>query len=151
MDNKLGLNISELNAVEYQIVKTKLKVIDEYMDFNSNNLFDYLKKLNLFLFEDLYMFNDSNMRVISEKELSRIEEIMFLIRLSALENNLSSLKNLLLELYDHQIFQIGNKRTIIGFLKVLNNSYELGLNVDLSKDFSNIYDFFNGIFKSKVK
>ena len=55
MYNKLGLNEFQIIEVEKKIIKLKLNLVDEYFTFNEKEFnFNYLEKLNNFLFSDIY-------------------------------------------------------------------------------------------------
>ncbi len=151
MENKLGLDEEQIILVEHNIIKIKLEILDEYFTFNSFDIFDYLKKLNLFLFEDLYHFHNSNTRDLNEIEIKKINYLLSQIKIKASNKDYKSLEDLFLDLYRLQVFKIGNRRTLIGFLKVINNSYDLGLKIDLSQDFSDNYNFFSIISKQSLK
>ena len=57
MKNKLGISDDiQLKKLEYKVTNFKHRLIDEYFSFNEDSIFslNYLEKLHIFLFSDLY-------------------------------------------------------------------------------------------------
>ena len=57
MENKLGIKDNFiLRELEYYLFNVKYHLVDEYINFNLNNFFsiEYLEKMHLFLFEEIY-------------------------------------------------------------------------------------------------
>ena len=57
-------DIEELKKIEYKIINFKHKLINEFYSFNEETIFslDYLEKLHIFLFSDLYDENNCKIR-----------------------------------------------------------------------------------------
>jgi len=136
MSNKSGLSIHRLEKIEKQIINQKLKLLDEYFTFNEISFnFDYLIKLNKFLFEDIYYNDIKTCRNLSREEYSIIEKKIRMIVNHCIENPvpIDSVLDLICEIWDLQPFLVGNTRTMLGFLKVLNCAFLLNLDVDIDK------------------
>ncbi len=142
MENKLGiLNDDYLKNIEYRIVNFKHKLIDESYTFGEETIFsiEYLQKLHIFLFGDLY---DEQICLVRDKInkdkinniLSRIHEIS-----QDIDMNREEFGRLIYELWYEQIFFDGNTRTIRAFLKVYCHGFNISVNHNFDED---IYDDF---------
>ena len=86
MENKLGIiDIEELKKIEYKITNFKHKLINEFYSFNEETIFslDYLEKLHIFLFSDLYDENNCKIREnvnikTREKLNEKLKQMQFL-------------------------------------------------------------------------
>ena len=135
--NKLGISEYRLENIEKEIVKTKLKLIDEYCTFNEEKIeFKYLKKINTFLFCDLYYREDIGIRKISKTEKALIDQ--YLNKLICLckykKENKEEILSIMKKIWELQPFQRGNTRTLLAYLKVLNNAFLLNLDVDVNME-----------------
>lgn len=131
--NKLGINEYKLNDIEKQIIKLKLDLIDYYFTFNNEQLdFKFLNDLHEFLFGDFYFDSQLGTRKIEIPEEELIEEILIKLNYLCLggEKNIEEILSLLKELWKMQPFILGNTRTLVAFLKIINNIYLLGLEID---------------------
>lgn len=132
MDNKLGLNEFKIIDVEKKIINLKLNVIDEYFTFNENEFnFNYLEKLNKFLFSDIYECIEVNDEVknIINKYLGIITDLLMEDK-----ENITSVLDIIKDIWLLQPFVDGNTRTLIAYLIILNKAFDLGLNIDLNKE-----------------
>ena len=84
-NNKLGIyNQKELEYIEYNIFNVKYHLIDESFTFNSSDLFntEYLEKLHIFLFNDIYnneyckIRNNEQLIELANKLLKEIKEML---------------------------------------------------------------------------
>jgi len=135
MDNKLGLIDDKLFEVEKKLINTKLNILDEYFTFNEKKLdLNYLNKINNFLFADIYSEEDIGFRYITENEKKLInkylDEIIHICIIKKQE--IDNLFNLLEKIWDLQPFKIGNTRTLLAYLKILNHAFLLDLNIDIN-------------------
>ena len=138
--NKLGISEYRLREIEKEIINLKLRLLNSYYTFN-NTKYDltFLIRLNSFLFSDFYFKDERGTRDLSikEKELieSKLEKISYLCL-----NNPNELKEILLlieEIWHLQPFIVGNTRTLVALIKILNESFLLGLNVDINQNITN--------------
>jgi len=137
MRNKLGINDYELEKVEYKLVKTKIELLDYTYTFN-NNLFDlkYLEDLNEFLFGDIYYKDILGIRKMNEIEKNYIDELLSMIVQICIKEseNTEKILNLIEKLWYYQPLLMGNTRTLISFLKILNNAFLLDIEIDIEKN-----------------
>lgn len=132
MENKLGLGSYKINDVEKKIVNLKLNLIDEYFTFNETDLeFDYLEKINKFLFNDFYKYEEVDYTV--KKIINKYLIILNDICINESEN-IETIIEIINSIWIQQPFKDGNTRTLLAYLSVLNKAYNLGLNVDLNKE-----------------
>lgn len=132
MENKLGLNNYKVLVIEKEIINCKLKLIDEYFTFNEEELeFEYLEKLNKFLFNDIYEYEEV------EEELKKVIN-KYLIILNDIcineSENIETILEIINSIWIQQPFKDGNTRTLLAYLSILNKAYNLGLNIDLNKE-----------------
>lgn len=139
--NKLGINSDRLERYEKELVSTKLDMLDETFTFNEESFnADYLLKLNEFLLGDIYTdlgYRDDTYRNIIDISLKRINEL-------AKESNKEEILQLLENVWSYQPFKDGNTRTLIGFLKIIDNAYNLDLDIDVNKDIESIFSYTKG-------
>ena len=132
MDNKLGLNGFQIIDVEKKLVNSKLHLLDEYFTFNENEFnFNYLEKINKFLFSDLYENTEVNEDVknIINKYLGIITDMLL-----EGKENINSVLDVIKDIWFLQPFADGNTRTLIAYLIILNKVFELELNIDLNRE-----------------
>ena len=144
--NKIGISEFRLVEIEKQIVKTKLNLIDEYCTFNEEKIeFEYLKKLNTFLFGDLYYKEDIGIRKISktEKELINqyLSKLIYLCKYK--KDSKNEMLDIMKKIWELQPFKIGNTRTLLAYLKVLNNAFLLDLDINLNMEIISSPSMFN--------
>lgn len=128
MENIIGVSQDKLEDLEQKLVNEKLKFLDEYCTFGCDKFdSEYLLKLNNFLFSDLYgplcyrlsAYNgiiDSYLYVINEHGNS--------------DKDINAIFDRLQALWDLQPFLVGNTRTFAAFIKIINEAYNLNLNID---------------------
>ena len=134
-----------LKEQETKIIKEKFKILNKSLLFGEQTLeLDYLRKLHLFLFEDIYYSSDLSIRrEYSEQDLLNINGLLQNIIFLAEEKNIdpSYLKDVIYNLWSIQLFRDGNNRTLWAYLKVFIDYYDLPLELQPFKEES--YGHFN--------
>ena len=144
--NKLGLPNQKDLDVEKQLVNFKLNIIDETFTFNREMMdFVYLKRLNKFLFSDLYYEFQSGTRIMNNEERKKVDDMLLRILEICLyePENIEDILNIIQELWELQLFYEGNTRTLFAYLKILNSAFSLGLNINPNIDIDSKSSFFN--------
>lgn len=137
MKNKLGVSEFKLKEVEFKIVNFKFNLLDEYFTFNSNIFeLDFLSKLHNFLFSDLYFDYQLQIRTLSKEHRDYINSMFKKIENICKSSNSSKeiLLDLIYNIWDLQPFFDGNTRTLLAYLKILNDAFLLGFNIDLNSE-----------------
>ena len=137
MQNKIGQNDYYLEKVEREIINKKLSLLDETFSFNQSEFnLKYLDKLNKFLFIDFYNDNEVGLRKMELIESKVIEFYLNKIIKICIytPDNVEYILKLICEIWYLQPLNYGNTRTLIGFLKVINHSFLLDLDIDLTKE-----------------
>lgn len=151
MNNKLGLtNSNKIKKIEYYLFNIKYHIIDENYTFNEEDLFstDYLEKIHIFLFNDIYELEDCKIRKqISDKQKQEINKLLKLIQKKLLNEDYEGIKEIIYSIWYQQIFYDGNTRTILCFLKIISNLFNLKVNYDFTKDIDKDY-FINEVIES---
>lgn len=148
MKNNLGLiNSNKIKEIEYYLFNTKYHIIDENYTFNENNYFstNYLEKLHIFLFHDIYEIEICKIRETINKNL--INEKLQLLKQKLIYEDFEGIKEIIYYIWEKQIFYDGNTRTILCFLKILSNVFNLKVNYDFTKDINKDY-FINEVIES---
>jgi fido (protein-threonine AMPylation protein) len=158
MQNRLGIqNEKKIKEIEYYLFNLKYHIIDENYVFNEEDIFNvnYLEKIHIFLFNDIYEYEDCKIRPEINKET--IEEI---------NKNLKEIKNIIYfydskvlrkkiyYLWKNQLFYDGNTRTILCYLKILSKAFNFEINYDFTKDINKDYfinELLDKIYEEKVK
>lgn len=108
MENKLGIiDIEELKKIEYKIINFKHKLINEFYSFNEETIFslDYLEKLHIFLFSDLYDENNCKIREnVNIKTREKLNEKLKQMQFLTYEMDKEKLANLVYDIWKEQIF-----------------------------------------------
>ena len=133
MKNKLGISNFQMDTIEKEIVQKKLEVLDEWFTFNSSKLdFDYLKKLHEFLFGDFYYEEDLDTRPMDEQEEQFVNNYLDKIVNICIKtpDDIDSILKIITEIWSFQPFVVGNTRTMLAYLKVINCCFLLGLNIN---------------------
>ena len=143
--NKLGINEYKLRDIERKIVNLKLNLLDYYFTFNLEKYdLNYLLRLHLFLFGDIYYEEDLSLRKLEQVEIDLINDYMSKIQvLSNDPYNINIIIDLISEIYTLHPFKNGNTRTLYAFLKIINEEYLLGLDIDVNKDIKSGLTTFN--------
>ena len=145
--NKLGVTENLLIDIEKQIVNLKLNLIDEYFTFNQEKLdFNYLKQLHSFLFFDFYCEEEVGTRSFDKNEEELIDGYFQQINYICInqKENVKEILKLIKEIWHLQLFEVGNTRTLLAYLKILNLAYFLDLDIDVNQNIvSNpaVFDF----------
>ena len=151
--NKLGIyNQKELEYIEYNIFNVKYHLIDESFTFNSSDLFntEYLEKLHIFLFNDIY--NNEYCKIRNNEQLIELEnKLLKEIKEMLLYNDIEYLSDKIFKLWEYQLFYDGNTRTILCYLKVLSKYYNFNITYDFNKDINEDYFIDKVIDIIKVK
>ena len=140
MKNKLGVSYTKLIQIETEIVNLKLNLLDEYFTFNENIFsLKYLRKLHKFLFSDLYENIDVETRELNDIEKDYIRDILISLENICIKEpiEIDKILQMILKLWDFQIFKDGNTRTMLAYLKVINRAFLLNLDIDLNSVISN--------------
>lgn len=154
MINKLTPNEYKLLDIQKKIINLKLNLLDETFTFNKN-VFDleYLVRLNEFLFSDFYYENDFGLRVLSNDEISTIECYLEKITSNCISNpsDTKSILNYVEKIWYLQPFVVGNTRTMIGYLKMIDVCFLLGLDIDVNVELESKPSIFKGNYKVNQK
>ncbi len=132
MKNKLGIDDKFiLEKIELEIVKTKIQLLDYNFTFNKNGFgFDYLIELHKYLFNDIYYFDNSDIRKsIDDKIKQHINNLMKQL-LVLTPNEEEKINCILDELWQIQIFNNGNTRTLLAFYKVFISILNIDLDIN---------------------
>ena len=158
MLNNIGItNEIEIRKIEYYLFNTKYHIIDESYTFNESNIFsiDYLEKIHIFLFNDLYDIEDCKIRKEKKEELvEKVNIILEKIRDMLYFNETDGLKEEIYNIWKEQIFYDGNTRTILCYLKIISKIFSFNMDYDFTKDIENDYfinDVINSIGNKKQK
>lgn len=150
MENKLGIsNQEELKKIELALTNEKYKLINEFYTFNEETIFsvDFLEKLHIFLFNDIYDLEYCKIKEsLSSEKRKEINEILKKLNLLYLKFNIDVFCKLIYDLWRIQMFYDGNTRTILSFLKIYNFGYRLNLNYDFEELITEDF-FINKILK----
>lgn len=137
--NKLGISDEKLEVVQRKLINCKLNLIDEEFTFNKEKMdAEYLLRLNEFLFGDFY--DDIGYR--GPEYRSMADSYLYAINEFCADKDIENMKERLYGLWSYQPLKDGNTRTFIALLKILNEGYNLGLDVDVNEEIST--DLFNG-------
>lgn len=139
MCNKLGISESKMEIVESELIKLKLKLLDLNFTFNKDKLdFNYLIKLNNFLFDDIYYSSDIGIRNLDKTEIDIIEIYLDKINKLCIEDNVNikEILELIKKIWFLQPFKEGNTRTLYAFLKILNDAFSLKFEIDINLNIS---------------
>lgn len=146
MRNKLGMPEEQMEVLEKKLVQQKLETLDERFTFNCERLdFEYLKKLHEFLFCEFYYENDLGTRVMDETEEKTINKYLDeVVNICLIDfKDIDSILEIILEIWNLQPFIVGNTRTLLAYLKVLNCCFLLDLNIDIDMNIESNPNVFN--------
>lgn len=143
MENNLGFsNIEKIKEIEYYLFNTKYHLIDETFTFNETDLFNtkYLEKIHLFLFSDVYPLELCKIREnIKEATINEINKELKNLKEMLIYEDTTGIKDMIYKIWEYQIFHDGNTRTILCYLKILSNIFNLKVNYDFTKDIDKDY------------
>ena len=143
MENNLGFsNIEKIKEIEYYLFNTKYHLIDETFTFNETDLFNtkYLEKIHLFLFSDVYPIELCKIREnIKEATINEINKELKNLKEMLIYEDTTGIKDMIYKIWEYQIFHDGNTRTILCYLKILSNIFNLKVNYDFTKDIDKDY------------
>ena len=135
MKNKLGLTYYKMLDVERKLVNYKLNLLDETYTFNGDIFsIDYLIKLNEFLFSDIHPDEFVRLRELNSIDRDYIKCLLNKVKSSAESNNIKELIDTVEEIWYYQPFIVGNTRTIIAYLKVINEAFLLDIPIDVNEE-----------------
>ena len=148
MNNKLGINREyDLKEIEYYLFNIKYHLIDENFNFNLNSIFsiEYLEKLHSFLFEDVYDSDYCKLRKdITEEGIKDVNNLLNHAQLLMNEYDANTFSEIIYKIWENQLFYDGNTRTLLCFVKVVSNIYNLDIKYDFEKNIDKDY-FINEI------
>ena len=143
MGNKIGITDEEiLRNIEYKLTNFKHKLIDETYLFNEETIFslEYLEKLHIFLFCDIYEEDDCKIRnSISELTRKKLQMLLDKIKTLTYDMNKEELANCIYDIWKEQIFLDGNTRTLRAFLKVYCYGYNIHIDHNFDEDILDDY------------
>lgn len=138
LNNKLGIkNYNEIKKIEYYLFNIKYHIINANYTFKETEIFNinYLEKIHIFLFSDLYEIEKCKIRkVISENDISLINKKLLEIKESLLNEDYQKIQINIYDIWERQIFYDGNTRTLLCFLKILSQKFDLNIEYDFTKD-----------------
>lgn len=148
MENIIGVGQEKLEDLEQKLVNEKIKFLDEYCTFGCDKYdSEYLLKLNNFLFGDLYgplCYRLSAYNGIIDSYLHTINEE------GTGNKNIEVIFQRLQALWELQPFLVGNTRTFAAFIKIINEAYNLKLEIDPNTELYSGMNLFD-IVDSKKK
>lgn len=138
LENKLGIkNVNDMINIEYYLFNIKYHIINSNYNFNEEEIFDikYLEKIHIFLFSDIYPQEICTIRkAISEENLNYIKEKIQELKISVECLDYKLIRKNIYDIWERQMFRDGNTRTLLCFLKILKEKYDLDINYDFKKD-----------------
>lgn len=135
MENKLGLSYYRMLDVERKLVNFKLNLLDETYTFNVNMFsLEYLVKLHQFLFSDIHPSEYVRLRKLNKIELDYIHSLIKGIERVVHLNDKNEVIELVKEIWNRQIFIVGNTRTMIAYLKVINDAFLLDIPINVNSE-----------------
>lgn len=135
MKNKLGLCDYKLMYVERDMINFKLNMLDETYTFNCD-LFslDYIINLNKFLFQDIYDDRFCGFIAINEIERDYLQSVLKELEISSKNGDVDSVLSLIKLIWHYQPLIMGNTRTLIAYLKVINESFLLNIPLNVNSN-----------------
>lgn len=149
MENKLGVSEFALIDIEKKIINLKLNLLDYTYTFNKSTYdLEYLIRLHEYLFSEFYEKEDLGTRDLDDFEIQTINFKLNNITSLCIENdcnNIDKITSLIEEIWHLQPFIVGNTRTMIAYLKILNDSFLLGHDIDVNIEIKNTPSIFKEI------
>ena len=145
MKNKLGLTDYHFDDVEKKLVNFKLNLLNDTYTFNTE-LFSisYLIRLHNFLFKDIMEEEYCGFRAFNKDELDYFSELLLELKglISIYPKDINRILSVLERLWHYQLFVVGNTRTIVAYLKIINEKYMLNIPLDINKEIKSNYNMF---------
>ena len=135
--NKICRSETQLKNIERKIVNLKLKLLNSNFMFNKTNFdLDYLNLLNEYLFNDFYYDDELGLRKIDDIEKKFLNNYLNKIVYLCVNDpdNILEILKIIEEIWHYQPFIVGNTRTLLGFLSILNDSFNLNLYIDFDRE-----------------
>lgn len=139
--NNLGSYIQKMNELEKEAITLRFATLNGNTTFNCEILdFEFLKRLHKYLFCDVYEDELTNTRNMDNKEKKRMNRMLLRVNEICKNNpeNIKEIIDLLHNLWDLQPFMDGNTRTLIGYLAVLKEYYNLDIAFDIHDDIRDV-------------
>lgn len=138
LNNKLGIkDINLIKKIEYYLFNIKYHIINANYTFKETELFDsnYLEKIHIFLFSDIYEIDKCQIRKsVLESDIDFVNKKLKEIEKLLKEENYKKIRTNIYDIWERQLFYDGNTRTILCFLKILSEKYNLNIGYDFTKD-----------------
>lgn len=146
--NGIGVDKENVEILLKKLIREKLEFLDEYSTFNCDKYDSkYLLKLNKFLFGDIY----DNLNYRFEEYRKMVDNYLSIIINECIGNkNLDVIFSNLESIWHIQPFEVGNTRTIVAFIKVINQSFLLGLDMNLDTNIHRNMNFRELIKNNKL-
>lgn len=145
MNNKLGMNDFQMMVIEKKLVQMKLNLLNEYFSFNNEKLdLKFLNSLHEFLFCEFYYKEELGTRTLSSDEVQLINKYLEEIINTCIKDpkNIDKILELICLIWNLQPYIVGNTRTLIAYLKIINTCFLLNINVDVNKEIKSGSDMF---------
>ena len=138
LNNKLGIkDIYLIKKIEYYLFNIKYHIINANYTFNETDIFDsnYLEKIHIFLFSDIYDMDKCKIRKsVPKEDIDFVNEKLKELENLLQEENYKKIRTNIYDIWERQLFYDGNTRTILCFLKILSEKYNLNISYDFTKD-----------------
>ena len=158
LKNKLGLKkTSQIIKIEYYIFNIKYHLINSDYTFNEPDEFSikFLEKIHIFLFNDIYELDECKIRKTIEPKSLNFVNLKLKELKEAVENeDYETIRKNIYDIWERQIFCDGNTRTILCFLKIMKEKYNINVNYDFKEDINKdnfIRELVDSIYKEKIK
>lgn len=122
-----------MQDVEKKLINFKLNLLDETYTFNCD-LFsvNYLISLHKFLFQDIYEHDYLGLITINDVEYDYLEILLKDLETLCRNKDIDKILNMIEAIWHYQPFIIGNTRTMIAYLKIINECFLLDIPVDVN-------------------
>lgn len=138
LNNKLGIkDIYLIKKIEYYLFNIKYHIIHADYTFKETDIFDsnYLEKIHIFLFNDIYDIDKCKIRKsVPKEDIDFVNEKLKELENLLQEENYKKIRTNIYDIWERQLFYDGNTRTILCFLKILSEKYNLNISYDFTKD-----------------
>ena len=144
MDNNLGIyGEFEIREMEYKLFNLKYHLVNQEFTFKENDIFsiNYLEKLHIFLFSDMYGEEKTKVKdTLDEETRNEVNKLLQKLRDCSTFYDPKTFSEIIYNIWQYQIFYDGNTRTLLCFIKVISQIYNLNIEYDFEQ---NIYkDYF---------